>query len=84
MGALNATVAYDSHNSGWIEDPLNHTMQVLSASLPDVDTGTIVEVRSNASAESCPDSRARGCGCLPLSLRQRDGQSVEPLPDCVP
>jgi hypothetical protein len=44
MGTLNATVAYDSHNSGWIESPVNHTMQVLSTSLPNVNTGTIVEV----------------------------------------
>jgi hypothetical protein len=50
MDTINATVAYDSHNSGWIEGPLNPTMQVLSASLPNVDTGTIVEVELSASA----------------------------------
>ena len=33
-----------------IEGPLNPTMQVLSASLPNVDTGTIVEVGLSASA----------------------------------
>jgi hypothetical protein len=50
MGTINSTVAFDSHNSGWIEGPLNPTMQVLSASLPNVDTGTIVEVKLSASA----------------------------------
>jgi hypothetical protein len=50
MGTINATVACDSHNSGWIEGPLNPTMQVLSATLPNVDTGTIVEVELSASA----------------------------------
>jgi hypothetical protein len=50
MTTINATVACDSHNLGWIEGPLNPTMQVLSASLPNVDTGTIVEVHLSASA----------------------------------
>ena len=59
MGALNATVAYDSHNSGWIEGPLNPTIQVLSASLPSVDTGTIVEVELSLSAE----------GAAPMAVR---------------
>ena len=50
MATIDTTVAYDSHNSGWIEGPLNPTMQVLSATLPNVDTGTIVEVNLSASA----------------------------------
>ena len=50
MGTISSTVAFDSHDSGWIEGPLNPTMQVLSASLPNVDAGTIVEVKLSASA----------------------------------
>ena len=51
MATINATVAFDSHNSGWIEGPLNPTMQVLSASLPNVDSGTIVEINLSGSEE---------------------------------
>jgi hypothetical protein len=50
MGTINSTVAFDSHNSGWIQGPLNPTMQVLSATLPNVDTGTVVEVELSGSA----------------------------------
>jgi hypothetical protein len=51
VATINSTVACDGHNSGWIDGSLNPTMQVLSASLPNVHTGTIVEDRSSASAE---------------------------------
>jgi hypothetical protein len=51
MATINSTVACDGHNSGWIEGPLNPTICALSASLPNVDAGTIVEVGLSASAE---------------------------------
>ncbi len=50
MPTINGTTAYDSHNSGWLEGPLNPTMQVLSAGLPKVDTDTVVEVKLSGSA----------------------------------
>ena len=50
MPTINGTTAYDSHNSGWLEGPLNPTMQVLSAGLPNVDTDTVIEVKLSASA----------------------------------
>ncbi len=50
MTTINGTTAYDSHNSGWLEGPLNPTMQVLSAGLPNVDTDTVIEVTLSASA----------------------------------
>ena len=50
MTTINGTTAYDSHNTGWLEGPLNPTMQVLSAGLPKVDTDTVVEVKLSASA----------------------------------
>ena len=50
MTTINGTTAYDSHNSGWLQGPLNPTMQVLSAGLPNVDPQTVVEVKLSASA----------------------------------
>ena len=50
MTTINGTTAYDSHNSGWLQGPLNPTMQVLSAGLPNVDTDTVVEVKLSGSA----------------------------------
>ena len=50
MTTVNGIVAYDSHNAGWLEGPLNPTMQVLSAGLPNVNTGIVVEVKLSASA----------------------------------
>ncbi len=50
MPTINGTTAYDSHNSGWLQGPLNPTMQVLSAGLPKVDTDTVVEVKLSGSA----------------------------------
>ncbi len=50
MTTINGTTAYDSHNSGWLQGPLNPTLQVLSAGLPKVDTGMVVEVKLSASA----------------------------------
>ncbi len=50
MTTINGTTAYDSHNSGWLQGPLNPTMQVLSAGLPKVDTDTVIEVKLSASA----------------------------------
>ena len=50
MATINGTTAYDSHNSGWLQGPLNPTMQVLSAGLPNVDTDTVIEVKLSASA----------------------------------
>lgn len=50
MATINGTIAYDSHNAGWLEGPLNPTMQVLSASLPKVGIGTVVEVKLSGSA----------------------------------
>ena len=50
MTTINGTTAYDSHNTGWLEGPLNPTMQVLSAGLPNVDIDTVIEVKLSASA----------------------------------
>ena len=50
MTTINGTTAYDSHNTGWLEGPLNPTMQVLSAGLPNVDIDTVVEVKLSGSA----------------------------------
>ena len=50
MPTINETTAYDSHNTSWLEGPLNPTMQVLSAGLPKVDTDTVVEVKLSGSA----------------------------------
>jgi hypothetical protein len=50
MTTINGTIAYDSHNAGWLQGPLNPTMQVLSAGLPNVDIGTVIEVKLSASA----------------------------------
>jgi hypothetical protein len=50
MATINGTTAYDSHNAGWLQGPLNPTMQVLSAGLPNVDIDTVIEVKLSASA----------------------------------
>ena len=50
MPTINGTIAYDSHNGSWLQGPLNPTMQVLSAGLPNVDTDTVVEVKLSGSA----------------------------------
>jgi hypothetical protein len=70
MATINATVACDSHNSGWIEGPLNPTMRVLSATLPNVDTGTIVEVNLSAS----------GRGSFYYSIVEATGGAKETVP----
>jgi hypothetical protein len=69
MGTINSTVAFDSHNSGWIEGPLTPTMQVLSASLPNVDSGTIVEVGLSGSAK----------GAAPMAVRVDAAVSGYPI-----